>query len=472
MGNVYKPVVYLNTKETATPISKPEDIDRIKRHKWFTFNCIICGAKVTIAKRNDKGRVERYKTLLCQPCYAKKVKLEKFGDPNFNNRTQAAQTCLKNYGSTNWGSSEEGIAKKKEMWNNLSDEEKHERIKKGQDTYEQRTGFRCSFNNPDVQTQIRETFQERYGCDYSGENPELLQKSYNTYFEKTGYDHPSKNPDVIDKKLKNWEKKPIQDKITIINERKKTNIKRFGGNAPACSDEVKQKIANTSIKKFGVSNIFAAEWFTDLRNSKCLEKYGTITPNHNFVYYGETFHSTWELAVWIYCIEQYIPIAREPIIFKFTDIRGNERNYIPDFMINNKLVEIKGDQYFNPDGTMRYPYTKLHHDSDPMTPIEKVYYDDLYERKHQCGLSHGVEFWKGSDCQKYIEYCNLYHPGWQVFFRRDNPLNPSYWCSNILNPGYYQRQDFVPLVQSATPYAKPDVDGYVFSDTEMVTPLR
>jgi len=54
MSKKYKPVIYLNTKETATPISKPEDINNIKLHEWFTFNCIVCGAKVTIAKQMIK----------------------------------------------------------------------------------------------------------------------------------------------------------------------------------------------------------------------------------------------------------------------------------------------------------------------------------------------------------------------------------------------------------------------------------
>lgn len=156
----------MNTRETAILITTPNEVDNISLHKWFKFTCVKCGTPVVIQKRNDKDRIERYKTLLCQPCYSKKIKLERYGDPNYNNRAQAAQTCLESFGSTNWGSSEEGIAKKKEMWNDLSDEEKRERIKKGQDTYKERTGYDHPFKNPEVQTEIRGTFQERYGVNY------------------------------------------------------------------------------------------------------------------------------------------------------------------------------------------------------------------------------------------------------------------------------------------------------------------
>ena len=37
---------------------------------------------------------------------------------------------------------------------------------------------------------------------------------------------------------------------------KNTNLKKYGGNAPICSEEIKSKIKNTNLKKYGVENTF------------------------------------------------------------------------------------------------------------------------------------------------------------------------------------------------------------------------
>ena len=93
------------------------------------------------------------------------------------------------------------------------------------------------------------------------------------------------------------------------------------------------------------------------------------------------------------------------------------------------LVELKGDQYFRSNRTMIYPYNtkKLSGTWIPMTDDEKRFMDDLYERKHQCGLANGVEFWCIDNVQHYLDYCNMMYPGWNIKYRVNNVYNPSYW---------------------------------------------
>ena len=213
----------------------------------------------------------------------------------------------------------------------------------------------------------------------------------------------------------------------------KTLNDKFGGNGPFCSKEIKTRAIDSIIEKFGVDNVFKLKAFqeksrktmtnrygvpysgmskelSDKANVTKLKLYGTINVTRKYDYYGVFFDSSWELAIWIYCIDHNIPIIRNPISFKYNGPDGEIHSYEPDFSIDGKLVEIKGDQYFKEDGTMHYPYMRLHHDSKELTYDEKKYMNDLYERKHQCGLSNGVEFWKESDCKKYIDYCNTKYP--------------------------------------------------------------
>lgn len=51
--------------------------------------------------------------------------------------------------------------------------------------------------------------------------------------------------------------------------------------------------------------------------------------------------SSWELAYVIYCLDHSIDISRNNIIRKY-EYEGKIRKYLPDFIVNGKLVEIKG----------------------------------------------------------------------------------------------------------------------------------
>jgi len=64
-------------------------------------------------------------------------------------------------------------------------------------------------------------------------------------------------------------------KIPNINEaRKRTNIHRYGGNAPLCSDSIKTKVKQTNIDKYGVKNVFQCNAIKIKSKQTCIEKYG------------------------------------------------------------------------------------------------------------------------------------------------------------------------------------------------------
>lgn len=305
---------------------------------------------------------------------------------------------------------------------------------------------------------------------YGDANYNNREKSAQTCLAKFGSTSPLGNKDIYNEtcktRLEKYGTENYVETDTFKTQKEKTQLERYGD----ATYTNREKAAKTNMERYGVENPGS------LNTAKMIEtrknNHGSTSVTCRYFYYGLRFDSAWELAVWIYCIDHGIPISRSTCVFEFIDFYGKNKTYNPDFIICGKLIEIKGPQFWKEDGSMRFPYNKLHRDSDPMTLEEKAYYDDLYERKHQCGLSHGVEFWKSSDCQKYIEYCNLNHPGWQVFFRRDNPLNPSYWCSNILNPGHYQPQYYIPLSRNGiTPTDINESEKYHFLSDKGVTPF-
>lgn len=140
---------------------------------------------------------------------------------------------------------------------------------------------------------------------------------------------------------------------------------------------VKHKIGNSD----GINSI------SDLSYNEVLSIYKMIS-THKSRYYcdGEYFDSMVELAIYVYNKDCGIPIMRNHSIrLRFIDRKNIERHTIPDFIINGKLIEVKGSHFFKPDGTMYCPYRNPNWSDD--------YYDymcDIYNRKYQCGLSNGV----------------------------------------------------------------------------------
>ena len=56
---------------------------------------------------------------------------------------------------------------------------------------------------------------------------------------------------------------------------------------------------------------------------------------------GDFCGSTYELVYWIYCKEHNIPIERNTKRYQYI-FEGKEHTYLPDFIVDGKLVEIKG----------------------------------------------------------------------------------------------------------------------------------
>ena len=110
---------------------------------------------------------------------------------------------------------------------------------------------------------------------------------------------------------------------------------------PICNKEFigtsKSKYCSSKCKEIG-SKI-------NISNS-CKGKTGGLRPNFYKKYKSGLYHgihcdSSWELAFVIYCEEHNIKLKRnsKPLYYLF---EGKEYKYYPDFLIDNKLYEIKG----------------------------------------------------------------------------------------------------------------------------------
>lgn len=99
-------------------------------------------------------------------------------------------------------------------------------------------------------------------------------------------------------------------------------------------------------------------------------------------YHGIFCDSSWELAYVIYCLEHNIDIQRNTEIRKYI-WEGKERNYIPDFIVDFQLIEIKG--YNSPQWE-----AKLNSNPD----VKVLYKDDLKEVFRYVKEKYGKDFIK------------------------------------------------------------------------------
>ena len=280
---------------------------------------------------------------------------------------------------------------------------------------------------------------------------EIKTKSEQTKLAKFGTIYPSQNPNVAKQMSETQINKSPEEKQRILNDRQDTNRKRYGHDWYTETLEFLEAEKQGSLEKYGVENpffdpIIQAE-LKSLGIKRIEEKYGTkcylgskayeerliretgsTSKTRKYLYYGQVFDSSWELALWIFAIDHNLPIYRCPIIYKF-NYNGEMYSCNPDFLYIDRIIEIKGDHFINQDdGKMYLPFRRKEWSDE-----KYKFMCGIYEAKRQCLLSHNVTLWFKSDIQFALDYIKSnYGKNYLKKFKLQNPTNPSFnVCGNI-----------------------------------------
>lgn len=162
-------------------------------------------------------------------------------------------------------------------------------------------------------SKIKKTVKERYGMDSYFKTDEFKQKAKQTKIERYG------RADVGQ---------------FGTQEHKAAMIEKYGVEEAMQSPELRKRLDKVMLEKYGVN-----------RYAKTLDFHKKARKLYK-VDSGETFDSSWELALWIYAKDHGESITRCPTKFEYS-FEGKKHWYVPDFLYNNKLVEIKGDNWVN-----------------------------------------------------------------------------------------------------------------------------
>ena len=260
----------------------------------------------------------------------------------------------------------------------------------------------ATYNN---QEKTRKTCKERYGTSNVLACKEIREKSRKTWLNNYGVDNPSKAPEVIKKisetNLKNHGVPWVMQNDEILQKRSAWWQENFGDSNPFKTAHFKEVAKDTKLLKYGDINFNNRQQATETM----LELYGVTnnsksptfhkTKTKQYEYNNEMFDSSWELAVWIFFTDNNLPISREPVRIPYID-GTKERTYFPDFLVGDTLLEIKGDNFFTPDGVFKET------------------------GKLKCMTDNNVVIWRYSEVKTFLNYCKRKFGGkdWAKQFRR------------------------------------------------------
>ena len=144
----------------------------------------------------------------------------------------------------------------------------------------------------------------------------------------------------------------------VKDKKLKTCNEHFGCDNPSQSEEVKLKKQNTCMKNNGVNYPFQSQTILRKVSNTIKNNYGVDwfpqshdyhkkahKPYTNLKYPNITFNSSWEFKVYDFLTEHNISFEYQttPIPYEYD---GNIYYYHPDFKVGDKIVEVKGDNFF------------------------------------------------------------------------------------------------------------------------------
>lgn len=231
--------------------------------------------------------------------------------------------------------------------------------------------------------------------NHSCGDPACMKKAQQAAFVRNlGVDNPSRSKECLEKRIVTWVIKygvdnPTKSKL-IQKKIEETDRKNHGGIRAAQTVEFQEKRERTNLSKYGKKYYAQTREYHQRSNKK-------------YKYKNMPFDSSWEIYVYIYCEDYNITIENKPDPIPYIDSFGIDHLYHPDFRINGELVEVKGDQFIDTDGSLTLNiYKEANLRSGTEEDWERK--EAAMKAKSQCMEENGIKILTTGDIKKYKEY--------------------------------------------------------------------
>lgn len=318
--------------------------------------------------------------------------IKKYGVDSTNKlnttKIKAKETCIKKYGTE--------YASQSELFKNNS-----------RKTCLEKYGVEYSFQSENNKEKTKQTFLEKYGNEYYTKTEDFKNKFKQTCQSRYNVDAPAQL-DSVKEKYKNTcltkygVVNPVQND-EIKEKIKQTCIEKYGVDNPIKNIEVKNKCINTCQEKYGKNSYMETDEFRNKSIKTCLEKYGVnyAAQSHEiqkkfklkYTYNNINFDSSWELAYYIWLTDNNIDFIYHPNIHYTYSANGKEYYYFPDFKVNDTLIEIKGDHFFDKNNNFRCPFN-----------ITNIIIQNRYKAKYQCMLDNNIKIIRKNEIRNILYY--------------------------------------------------------------------
>lgn len=113
-------------------------------------------------------------------------------------------------------------------------------------------------------------------------------------------------------------------------------------------------------------------------------------PYTNPKYPNMSWATSWEFKVYDFLTEHNIPFEYQPSISFPYEYKGTKHTYHPDFLVNGRIYEVKGDQFFRINESTGQEEMYCPYRYSDWSDKEYEWTCGKEEAKHQCMLAHDV----------------------------------------------------------------------------------
>lgn len=233
------------------------------------------------------------------------------------------------------------------------------RMKKIEEKYYEKTGYKNPLSNPEVRNKIENTNIKKYGKSHPMQNTSVSQKMSETIINKNN-DDPLRQQVINEKKKETYKasfgvEHPSQSDI-IKKKKEDTNLKNLGVTHPAKSIIVLSKMQNTYTERTGFANVSSNPEERIKAQNTMLRKYGFRHATQNPELMHKAFTNSFRLKLYTF------PSGRT------TKYMGWENYAIDDLLIEEKIDE----DDIHTENLRQFSY------NNPNEDKERFYTPDIY----------------------------------------------------------------------------------------------
>lgn len=241
----------------------------------------------------------------------------------------------------------------------------------------------CGFASDIIASKIRCTLLKNLGVDNPSKSEEIQKRKEITCFEHFGVSSPAQS-DIVMEKIRQTNRERYGVEYTLQSQEVRqrgieTMLRVFGCANPRQSPEICERIRQTVFGKCGYDYYFQSPEF----QGKLHKRYT------NPKYPNITFATSWEFKVYDFLTENHIEFEYQPKLSIPYEYNGETHYYHPDFRVRDKIVEVKGDNFFrvNEETGKEEMYLTW---KGKLSDEEYARKCGLMEAKHQCMLKNRI----------------------------------------------------------------------------------